>query len=178
MILSSTSQTCTVAFRQWVLVSLQRNTPPWCYAVNQCDTNYVCHMTTGDCTWKVWEGHIHQLHLMGQSVEWDGTKSPQTVWLVHSRTSTQRLITLCMLRFVTLSCFRQCPELDLVLFLPYSHTLRLTQLFRKTLSKLKGLRLRRVTDALWCIFGRPLKSGETTGWRFVWKWSEVILNIS
>lgn len=24
----------------------------WCYAVNQSDTNYVCHMTTRDCKWK------------------------------------------------------------------------------------------------------------------------------
>lgn len=28
----------------------------WCYAVNQSDTNYVCHMTTRDCKWKTLRG--------------------------------------------------------------------------------------------------------------------------
>lgn len=28
-----------------------------CYTVNQSDTNYVCHMTTGDRKWGLWEAH-------------------------------------------------------------------------------------------------------------------------
>lgn len=38
--------------------SLRRVACPslWCYAVNQSDTNYVCHMTTRDCKWKTLRG--------------------------------------------------------------------------------------------------------------------------